>query len=149
MGVPREPVVAARYNRRGVDHAGLREHISARITDALLPDALVHVWRSPGNGDMCHACDESIRPGQTVIHGRAADQSLWRFHLTCFSFWDQECVDRWVGPRRETLERRCAACGSLVIAAVGRVEATAGAVRSRYRCEECGDEFWYVRPSIS
>lgn len=132
-----------------MDHAGLRDQISARITDARLPDALTQVWRTPGDGETCHACDEAIRPGLTVIHGRAPDQTLWRFHLTCFSFWDQERVDRWVGPRRETSERRCPACQSLVITAVGRVEAIAGMVRSRYRCEECGDEFWYVRPSIS
>jgi hypothetical protein len=51
-------------------------------------------------------------------------------------------------PLPENRERRCPACHSEQITALGHVTASAGVIKSEQRCKACGTAFWFVRNAL-
>lgn len=91
--VPDEPPqsVEARRPPSGMDHETLRSVIRAKISDGRLSrDALPVVSGKAGNELPCSACDQPVPKPQVMIEGSRPGGPPMRFHVECFSIWEDE-----------------------------------------------------------
>jgi len=71
---------------------GLRDLIRSRLAAGTLPLlAPTQVWGGEGNGAPCAACDKAIERSRWEVEFAGA--VTVRFHVTCFSIWEQERVE--------------------------------------------------------
>jgi hypothetical protein len=72
-------------------NGGVRELIRSRLAEETLPRLTpTQVWGGEGNGAVCAACDKAIERSQWEVEFAGA--VTVRFHITCFSIWEQERV---------------------------------------------------------
>jgi hypothetical protein len=66
-------------------------HHSAQVANGGLPhNNIPRIWRGPGSGEECDACEDVIRAGQLLMEGVSAttNQGI-QLHVECFYVWDR------------------------------------------------------------
>ena len=75
----------------GMESDVLRLLMRAKLADGRLPhDSIPRIWGGPGFGEMCDACEGTIRKPQMVMEGISEVGRGIQMHVECFYMWDQE-----------------------------------------------------------
>jgi len=69
--------------------------IRAKLADGALPQRrMPRAWGSPGAGQRCDACEETITQQQFAMTASAVERGgrAFHFHVRCFGAWDASIV---------------------------------------------------------